>query len=92
MGTQIIQDGIGGHFENEAYHKIINFWSIFKCNTFRITKFWSENSFLGLFMTLGARKGVNPRWLPIFHPFSIIFVYRYVKVTLRMIGVFRVDY
>ena len=54
---QVIQDGVGDHFENGAYYEIINFWSIFKCNTSRITKFWSENSFLGSLMRLGTRKG-----------------------------------
>ena len=66
---QVIQDGVGDHFENGAYYEIINFWSIFKCNTSRITKFWSENSFQASFMTLGTRKGVNPRWPPRFHQF-----------------------
>ena len=73
--------GVGGYFENGAFYKIISFWSIIMCNTSRITKVWSENSFLGSFMTLGTRKWVNPRWLPIFHQFRFIFVNRYVKVT-----------
>ena len=62
---QVIQDGVGDHFENGAYYEIINFWSIFNTsNTSRITKFWSENSFLGSFMRFVTRKGVNSRWPP----------------------------
>ena len=77
---QVIQDGVGDHFENGAYYEIINFWSIFKCNTSRITKFGSENSFLGSFMRLGTMKGVNPRWPPRFYQFSLTFIYGYVEV------------
>ena len=78
---QVIQDGVGDHFENGAYYEIINFWSIFKCNTSRITKFGSENSFLGSFMRLDTRKGVNSRWPPQFRQFLLTFVNGYVEVT-----------
>ena len=91
-GTQVIQGGISGHYENGACYKIINFWSIIKCNTPRMTKFWAENSFLGSYMRFGTRKGVNPRWPPRFHQFLLTFVNSYVEVTwICIIGDFKID-
>ena len=29
LGTQVIQEGVRGYFENGACYKIINFWSVY---------------------------------------------------------------
>ena len=39
QGECSIQDGSDCHFENEAYHQIINILSTFKCDTSGLIKF-----------------------------------------------------